>query len=335
MMELFGIQFAEYYYIIFIGPLFLCAIFLLIYKFVWSKNIVKLLVGPKKIGFLLRNFSLKKEIIKIIFMILSLSFLSIALLRPRWGENEELVTRQGNDLLIALDISRSMLAQDVKPNRLIFAKEKIKKLVNNLNTDRVGLIVFSGGAFVQCPLTSDFGAFFTFLNAVDTETISSGTTSINSAIEKAIETYKSMPKKKNKLLILFTDGEDFSKSSDDVKQKLKSIGLRVFTVGVGTYEGAPIPIVNDEGVQTGYQKDKQSKIVISKLDEKKLQDIADQTDAIYVKGGSSDSDIKILMQKINEFEKEKFEDKKFLDLEEKFYYFALLSLVFLLLHWLL
>lgn len=334
-MELFGIKFVLFHNIVFIAPFVLLAIFFLIYKFISKKYIVNLLVNPSRAGVLLQNFSLNREMIKIFLLILGLIFLSIALLRPKWSQKEELVVREGKDLLFALDVSRSMLAQDSNPNRLTFAKEKIKKIVNTLYSDRVGLIIFSSDAFVQCPLTSDFGAFFTFLDSLDAETISSGTTEINSAIQKAIETYKAMPTKKNKLLILFTDGEDFSKPNELIQQELKSIGMHVFTFGVGTSEGAPIPVVDENGIQIGYQKDKDSKIVISRLDENKLQSIANETDAIYVKSNNSDTDIKILMKKINEFEKEKFEDKKFADLEDKFQYFALLSLLCLLLQWIL
>ena len=163
--------------------------------------------------------------------------LFIAALRPQWGQKEVVIKQEGRDLFIALDVSRSMLATDCTPNRLAVAKQKIKQLVPLLGCERIGLILFSGSAFIQCPLTVDYQAFNMFLDSVDAETISSGTTDLAQPIYKALDAYRQMPNKTTKLLAIFTDGEDFSSNIAHCKQQIWDENLRVFTVGVGRLMG--------------------------------------------------------------------------------------------------
>ena len=184
----------------------------------------------------LRNVSLSKQLLKSVLIAIGFLFLCLALLRPQWNKSEETIMQEGRDLYIALDISRSMLATDCEPNRLIFAKEKIKRLVKQLSCERVGLILFSGSAFVQCPLTSDYSAFFLYLDAVDAELISSGTTALDQAIQQALNSFAATPDRKSKLLVLFTDGEDFSNNLHDMKKAATEAQLSIFTIGVGTPE---------------------------------------------------------------------------------------------------
>lgn len=330
-----GITWAEFQYFLIFFPFSVVAIILLAYRFYWQKRAALSLSNYESSFKLLQNFSITKKSLKVILLSIGIICLVLALARPQWDSHDEVIKQEGRDIIIALDISRSMLAQDIKPSRLEFAKEKIKKLVNSLGSDRVGLILFSGEPFFQCPLTVDKTAFFNFLDAVTAESLSSGTTDLGKAIEKAVSIYKNMPSKKNKLLAIFTDGEDFSSNLAQVKQKAQEIGLHLFTFGIGTPQGAPVPVLDNEGGITGHQKDEQGNIVISRLNEPLLKSLAQASGARYVRMAENDRDIALLVESVKQFEKEKFEDKRFLSLQDKYYYFGIISLICLLLEWLL
>lgn len=325
---------AQFKNIFFILPILIISTILLFRQAIWAKKSLCLLTGNSR-SKLFINFSMNKKLFKIILLLLSLSFLSIALLRPQWSKEEQIVSQEARDLIIAIDISKSMLAQDFKPNRLEFAKNKIKEIINRLNSERIGLIVFSGEAFCQCPLTSDLSAIFNFLDHIDTETISSGSTSISSAISKAIELFSNIDKdRKNKLLLIFTDGEDFSDNLSSIKDKAKSLDLKIFNFGVGTTSGAPIPIFDNTGNIKDYKRDKKNQIIISKLAEDTLSNLSNETGAEYIKATQDFSDVDKLIKKINSFEKEKIEDKKVNSHKDRYYYFALVSFVLLGIEWL-
>jgi len=333
-MKLFGITFAAAKNLVFF-PLLVLGIILLVWRYTKIKLAIKKLVIFSKTGILLKNFSRVRNIFKIILVVLGLTSLFLGLLRPQWNKREEVVAQEGRDLFIAVDISRSMLAQDYTPNRLEFAKQKIRKLVNMLNSERVGLIIFSGSTVVQCPLTADCSAFFMFLDQLDVETISSGTTALDQPIKKVLEIFQNMKGKKTKLLVLFTDGEDFSSNLAGVRQQAAKEGVKIFTMGVGTPEGAPIPLINQKGEKEGHIKDKSGNVVISKLNEGILSVLAYETGGIYERLSQDDSDLKRLVKAVEKFEKEKFEDKKLPALEEQYNYFLLVSFVCFAIEWLL
>ena len=262
-------------------------------------------------------------------------FLCLALLRPQWNKSEETIMQEGRDLYVALDISRSMLATDCNPNRLIFAKEKIKKLIQHLSCERVGLILFSGSAFVQCPLTSDYSAFNLYLDAVDAELISSGTTALDQAIMQALTSFEAVPERKNKLLVLFTDGEDFSHNLHDVKQQATEAHLSIFTVGIGTPEGAPVPLFDVHGKLIGHQKDKYGGVVISRLNEGILSSLAQDAGGTYIRATNNDDDIMMFINKVQVFEKEQLAERKHSRYEDQYHYFLLVSFICFALEWLL
>jgi Ca-activated chloride channel family protein len=315
-------------------PLFFVALLLLIYRLIKKQRSVKKLTGLRLTG-LVRNFSVPRNIIKMVCMSLGILCLLIALLHPQWSRKEQVVSQRGRDVFIALDVSRSMLATDCAPNRLACAKEKIKKLVRSLSCERVGLILFSGSAFVQCPLTDDYGAFFMFLDQVDVETISSGTTALDQALKITLDAFAGMPKKKNKLLIIFTDGEDFSSNLRGLKQQAQEANLRIFAFGVGTSEGAPIPLFDEHGKSTGHQKDEYGKIVISRLNDGILRTLAQDAGGKYLSVTQDSSDVHQLVSSIESFEKEHLDDKSVSELEEQYQYFLLASFFLFALEWLL
>ncbi len=293
------------------------------------------LAAPKWMDTLFLGYSRIRRYIKGLLLLIGMLFLFLALLHPQWGKKEESVVQEGRDLLIALDISRSMLAKDLKPNRLAFAKEKIQKLLSKLDAERVGLILFAGSAIIQCPLTTDTGAFRLFLDDVDASTIASGTTAIDQAIKKALEVFGGMEGKKTKLLAILTDGEDYSTDLSALKKQAQKEGLTIFTIGVGTPQGAPVPIINQQGEQAGHEKDEQGKVVISQLNENVLRSLAQDAGGTYMRITSDESDINRILKSVRRFEKEEFEERKFDRYEEQYPYFLGVTLICLILEWIL
>lgn len=306
----------------------------LVYKWVASQRVVRLLSKSPQHAHFLQHASGARITIRMILWFIALFFLFVVLLRPQWNKKEETVVQESRDVFIALDISRSMLAQDLKPNRLEFAKAKIKELVNTLSCERVGLILFSGSSFVQCPLTRDYGAFFMFLDQIDAEIISSGTTALDQAIANALEAFKDIHKK-NKLLVIVTDGEDFSRNLAQLKTEAQKQGITIFTLGIGTIEGAPIPVLNAAGQSIGHQKDKKGSVVISRLNEGILQTLAADVGGMYIHATPDRSDITSLIALLERIEKEKTEDKKFNVYDEQYPLFLLISFIALVIEWVL
>ena len=334
MSDWLGINVPSSMYIIFVALVCIVA-GLLIYRLKHTLNSVSLLAGDRFEKKFILHFSRGRYIVKMILFFLGILFLLLALMRPRWGTKEELIRQEGRDLFIALDVSRSMLAQDVQPNRLEKAKQKIRSLLKKLDCDRVGLILFSGSTFVQCPLTTDYGSFHMFLDQIDAETISSGTTAIDHAIKRALQSFAQSPARKNKLLVLFTDGEDFSQNLSGIKQKARADGLHIFAVGIGTSEGAPIPLTDLHGNPAGHQRDHVGNVVISKMNEQLLYSVAQESGGTYLRATSDDRDKKHFVKAVHMFEKEALDDKKINSLKERYYYFLALSFFCLALEWLL
>ncbi len=308
----------------------------LVIRFFKSQRALKKLTAAKWRNKLILHGSLLRKSIKSILFFIGCFFVGIALLQPQWDKKEEKVQQEGRDLLIAIDISRSMLGQDVKPNRLEFAKQKIKKIISNLSCERIGLLLFSGDTVVQCPLTKDYSAFFMFLDQLDVETISSGTTTLDGAIAQALAVFENMPTKRTKLLCLFTDGEDFSTNLAGVKEKATQAGLSICTFGIGTKHGAPIPIFDYQGKQTGFEKDSSGKIIMSKLNDGILKNLSEQTGGKYIHAMSESSqDIAEFIAFVQKFEKDALDDAHVSRFQEQYPYALIMSLMCFVLEWLL
>lgn len=311
-------------------PFFIAGI--LLYRRIKIYRRSSLLSGIKFRHLMSKNSTILSYV-KIVLYSAGLLFFIIALFKPMWDKKEETVMQEGRDLFIALDISRSMLAQDCLPDRLACAKKKIKQLVQSLESQRVALILFSGSAFVQCPLTSDYGAFFMFLDQVDVETISSGTTAIDQALKITLETIKGMAPKKHKLLALFTDGEDFSAHLNALKKNVMQENLKIFTFGVGSEHGAPIPLYDQRGIMMGHQKDRQGKIVISRLNSDLLESLSCDAGGMYIKMTENNDDIVHVTKTLNALEKEAIEEKKVSHAQDRYYYPLFMSFICLMLEW--
>src|SRR6184192_1525578 len=221
-----------------------------------------------------------RRILRFALQLLGLALAIVSLAQPRWGYTFEDVKRKGLDLLIAVDTSRSMLSNDVQPNRLERVKLAVQDLVNELQGDRAGLIAFAGRAFLQAPLTIDYEAVFEAINDLDTKTIPEGGTNISSAITLATQSFGKSATG-NRALIIFTDGEELSGDAVKTAKIAADAGVRIFTIGVGTPQGSLIPITGENG-ETAFVKDSAGQVVKSKLDEKRLREIAQTTDGFYL-----------------------------------------------------
>lgn len=327
-----GITFAAFEYC-FLIPFVIAICFLSLKRLAKVKRVAHLLTGMHR-G-LLRNYSYPKQVVRTCLVMLGILFLWMTLLRPQWNELEETVQHEGRDVLVALDISRSMLATDVEPNRITAAKDKIRLLVKTLGSDRVGLILFSGSAFVHCPFTADYNAFESFLDLVNVELFSTGTTAVDNAISQALRVFERTPYRKTKICVLFTDGEDFSTNLHMLKDEARQKEMQIVAVGVGTVYGAPIPQVELDGKQKGHLLDSQGSVVISRLNESMLAALTQDIGGLYVRMSQDDTDVKTILSYIESFEKESFEDKMVTQLQDQYPWFALGSFICLLIEWLL
>ncbi len=336
MRQLFsGVAFAGLDYLPLIILFLLVVGFLIVWRLRKVYHVKKILMSRANTSLLISGSSWRL-LAKAGLLFLGVLLLSCALLRPQWNKKDEMVKQEGRDLLIAVDVSRSMLAQDCPPNRLAVTKQKIRSLVEHLSCERIGLLLFSGTACVQCPLTTDRAAFFLFLDALDVETLSSGTTALDEAIKKALAVFQQVPSRKNKMLVLFTDGEDFSSNLAGVKRAAQQENMAIFAVGVGTPEGAPIPLFDEKGNPAGHQKDKKGGVVISRLNEAMLRSLAQESGGFYVRASCADDrDIDQLVHKVAQVEKETLEDKKISHLEEQYHYLLIGSFVCFALEWIL
>ncbi|GAN31649.1 MAG: VWA domain-containing protein [Candidatus Brocadia sp. AMX2] len=223
--------------------------------------------------------SWKRQWLKAALMIVGILFLIFTLIEPKWGYHWEEIEKKGIDIAIAVDTSRSMLADDVKPNRLEVAKREVEDLLHVLEGDRVGLVVFAGTAFTYCPLTSDYGAFRLFLDDINTNIIPQGGTALAEAIRKGISTFEANSKN-HKAIILITDGENHEDDPLKAAAKAKEQGIVIYTVGVGKKDGSYIRM-KDESGQERLLKDRQGQVIKSRLDEITLNKIALETGGLY------------------------------------------------------
>ncbi|NIQ00416.1 MAG: VWA domain-containing protein [Nitrospinaceae bacterium] len=260
-------------------------------------------------------------------MVLAVVSLVLALTQPRWGYQWEDVHRRGVDIVVALDISNSMRAQDIKPNRLQRAKHEVADLLRMLEGDRIGLVAFAGTAYVQCPLTLDYSAARMFLNAMDMDLLSAQGTALGTAIRKSVQAFGPSGRT-SRALVLITDGEDQSGDALEAAQWAAEQGVKIYPIGIGAKIGAPIPLSGPGG---GFKKDAQGNVVLTKLDETTLQKIALKTGGTYVRSVTGDLDLeKIYRHNI----KQKLEAKEIQTdrrklWQERFQGFLVLALVFL------
>src|ERR1051326_4893663 len=237
-------------------------------------------VSPRLLPQLSATVNRTRRLVRFVLLMVGLALAIVSLAQPRWGYVYEDVKRKGLDLLFAVDTSRSMLSNDVAPNRLERVKLAAQDLINQLQGDRVGLIAFAGRAFIQAPLTIDYSAVVEAINDLNTKTIPEGGTNISSAITLATQSFGKSAMG-NRALVIFTDGEELSGDAVKTAKAAADAGVRIFTIGVGTPQGSLIPITGDDG-ETSFVKDSAGAVVKSKLDDKRLREIAEATGGFYL-----------------------------------------------------
>ena len=262
-------------------------------------------------------------------MSLSYTFLVLAISRPQIGTTLEIVKRSGLDIMIGLDISASMLAEDIKPNRLLKAKHAISSFIDRLEGDRVGLIAFAGDSFVQYPLTIDYAAAKLLLDALSIDTISQSGTEISQAIDIAISSFN-QEEDKYKVLLFFTDGEDHGKRAIEAAKTAANQGIRIYCVGVGLpNQGTPIPLRQSNGELQGYKHDRNGTPIVTKLEDALLREIAQLTGGNYYQATPGGAEIDRLLAELAAIEKREIEERQFTRYEDRFQYFLGFALLFL------
>ena len=272
--------------------------------------------------------SRKKPAFKFIIFLTAFALVIISLARPQIGSKIEEAKQIGMDVVIVLDVSMSMQADDIKPSRLEKAKHEVSRLIEKLQGDRIGLVIFSGNAYVQFPLTSDYAAANLLLNAVDVSSVPQPGTSIASAIQLAANSFRKEEEIK-KAIIIISDGEDHEGEIDKVVSESSSNNVSIYTIGLGSPAGSPIPVNNGSGARTGFKTDNQGNVVITKLDETVLKDIAVKGNGKYFVGSNSENEIDAIYNELSNFEQTEYGTKRITDYEDRFYYFLIPALLLL------
>jgi Ca-activated chloride channel family protein len=315
-----------YFYILFAIPVIVVVFLLLL---VWKRTVQKRFVDKELLKKLSPNRSLFKSVLKVLVLCLAIACLSFALVNPKIGTKLETVKREGVDIVFALDVSKSMLAEDIAPNRLEKSKQLITQIINGLAGDRIGIIGYAGSAFPQVPITSDFSSAKLFLNGMNTDMVSSQGTAITQAIEMA-QTFYDDEEQTNRVLFLISDGEDHEGNVSQIAEEAAEKGIRIFTIGVGTLEGGPIPI-KENGVLQYYKRDQNNEQVITRLGEETLKEIAKTANGEYIDGSNTKVVVDRVKSILNGMDKKEFEAKQFTDFKDQFQWFLAGALFLLVL----
>ncbi len=296
---------------------------------VWNKKQFERFANIKLRSYLIPMFSSARANTKFVIFNLIVALLIIGAANLQSGSKMEKVKREGIDLFLCVDISNSMHAEDIAPNRLERSKQAINKLISKLQGDRIGIIVFAGNAYVQLPITTDYAAAKMFLSTVDTDLIPTQGTEVGRAIELAIKSFGD--NEHSKAIVIISDGEDHE-NGDAVKaaQEAAKRGIKIYTIGMGLDEGAPIPIYNQYGKKTGYKKDKEGNIIITKLDDNMLRQIAEIGDGIYVRASNSNIGLDKIYEDISKATKSEIESKVFTDYDDQFQWFVGAAIILLI-----
>ncbi|HBF88237.1 MAG TPA: hypothetical protein DDX39_06305 [Bacteroidales bacterium] len=278
---------------------------------------------------LMPEISKSRPMLKFVFLIIGYIFLVLGIANPQIGSKLEEVKREGVELMIALDVSNSMMAEDIQPSRLERAKQAISKLVDRLSSDKIGLIIFAGQAYVQLPITTDYASAKMFLSMINTNMIPVQGTAIGKAIEMSMTSF-SPDNDKNKAIVIITDGENHEDNAIEIASKATEKGIKVHTIGMGLPEGGPIPVVGKYG-QRDFKTDREGNVVISKLDETMLQQIASAGGGIYIRANNTTVGLNTLFEELSKMEKTEFESEMYSDYEDRFQYFIAVALFFFLL----
>ena len=314
----------KYLYLLLILPI-LVVIFL--YNLYWKRKKQREFGDIELVKQLTPEKSIFKSVLKFVILILAFTCLIIALVNPKIGTKTETVKREGIDIVFAVDVSKSMLCEDIAPSRLDKSKQIISQVIKELGNDRIGVVAYAGSAFPVLPLTTDYGVAKMFVQSMNPGMVSSQGTSLEEAI-KISESYFDEKSKTSKLVILISDGEDHSEGAKTTAEEATKAGLKILTIGVGTAKGGPIPLKRN-GVVESFQRDRQNEVVITKLNEASLQQIAKATKGNYINGRSTKEVINFVKNALENIEKTEFESTQFTDFNSQFQWFLGLGLLLL------
>lgn len=315
-----------YFYILFGIPIVLV---LFMGVLVWRKQKQKRFAERRLLQRLSPDRSTFKSVLKIAVVCLALTCISFALVNPKIGTKLETVKREGVDVVFALDVSKSMLAEDIAPNRLEKSKQLITQIINSLAGDRIGIIGYAGSAFPQVAITTDFSSAKLFLSGMNTEMVSSQGTAITEAIDMATTFYDD-EEQTNRVLFIVSDGEDHEGNAAAIAKEAADAGIKIFTIGVGTETGAPIPIKRN-GVLQYYKRDQNNEQVTTRLGKNTLEEIAGIANGSYIDGTNTKDVVEEVTAILNGMDKKEFEAKQFTDFKDQFQWFLGGALLLLLL----
>lgn len=323
------IQLDEKVYLYLLGVIPVLLVLFLLHQ-IWKRRVQRKFADPKLLKDLAPDRSMFKPQIKLILLLMVLTFLTLGLVNPKMGTKLETVKREGVDVVFAVDVSKSMLAEDIAPNRLEKAKRLVSEIINELASDRVGIIAYAGQAYPQLPITTDYGAAKMFLQSMNTDMLSSQGTAINQAIELAA-TYYDDEEQTNRVLFVISDGEDHSEGAVlDAVELATEQGIQVYTIGVGGTKGAPIPIKRN-GIVESLKKDIEGEVVITRLNEEILIEIAEEGNGAYIEGENTAAAVEAIQEILSQMDKKEFEAKQFAEFQDQFQWFLGGALILLLL----
>jgi Ca-activated chloride channel family protein len=299
---------------------------LVVIYFISRKKKLKRMGDLELVEQLLPYSSRRKRTIKTILFLAGFSSLIIALCNLQTGSKLTEVKREGADIIVCLDVSNSMLAQDLMPDRLTRAKYALEKMIDMLEGDRLGLVVFAGEAYVQLPITTDYSAAKMFLESINPGMVPVQGTNLADAIKKASESF-SNDEGKNRAIILITDGENHESAAIEAAEEANKKEIMINTIGIGSEKGVPIPLL-EGGAVKGYRKDKQGQTVVTRLNSSLLKTIASKAGGVYVQASQADLGLNAILDKIGELDKAQLESKMYTDYEDQFQWFLGLSLIF-------
>ncbi|WP_346857393.1 VWA domain-containing protein [uncultured Draconibacterium sp.] len=326
-MEMFRFGNIEYLWGLLIIPLL--TLFFILSR-ISRRRALKKFGQQEIISHLMPFSSRNRPVFKFMLLMLALAFFITGIARPQFGSKLKTVKREGVELIIALDVSNSMMAEDIQPNRLERAKRAISRLVDRLKDDKIGLIVFAGDAYTQLPITSDYNSAKLFLNSVNTQIVPKQGTAIGAAIDLARRSFTPNGEA-NKAIIIITDGENHEDDAISSAKAAVEEGIIVHTIGMGLPSGSPIPVLRNG--QTDYLKDRDGNVVVTKLNEQMLEQISAAGEGIYVRANNAQVGLNALFDEINKMEKQEMESKTFSEYDDQFQYFFAVGLFLLLLEY--
>lgn len=315
-----------YFWLLCIIPVLVLLFVLLSY---WRYRAQRKYADKQMLSHLIPDRSWFKPILKLVTISVGILFLVLALVNLKAGTKVETIKREGVDIVFAVDISKSMLAEDIAPSRLEKSQQLVTQIINNLASDRIGLIAYAGSAVPQLPITTDYSSAKMFLQSMNTDLVSSQGTAIAEAIQLA-ESYYSEDSEASKVLVIISDGEDHEGEALDYAEAAAEKGIRIITIGVGTEKGGTIPIKRN-GIVREFKKDNEGKTVITKLNSETLEEIASTGNGIYIDGTITASVIDQLKEELAGIDKVEFESQQYADFESQFQWFLGFGLFFLFL----